>query len=61
MRKIFLQMKTPRNLQEYFAKKDAEMEQLKKLKQQIELLEQVRKLEKLAIGLTLVAEAVQRK
>jgi len=54
-------MKTPRNLQEYFAKKDAEMEQLKKLKQQIELLEQVRKLEKLAIGLTLVAEAVQRK
>ena len=54
-------MKTPRNLQEYFAKQDAEMEQLKKLKQQIELLEQVRKLEKLAIGLTLVAEAVQRK
>lgn len=54
-------MKTPRNLQEYFEKQDAEMEQLKKLKQQIELLEQVRKLEKLAIGLTLVAEAVQRK
>jgi hypothetical protein len=54
-------MKTPRNLQEYFAKQDSEMEQLKKLKQQIELLEQVRKLEKLAIGLTLVAEAVHGK
>lgn len=54
-------MKTPRNLQEYFAKQDSEMEQLKKLKQQIELLEQVRKLDKLAIGLTLVAEAVHGK
>ena len=54
-------MKTPRNLQEYFEKQDAEMEQLKKLKQQIELLEQVRRIEKLAIGPTLVAEAVQKK
>lgn len=54
-------MKTPRNLQEYFEKQDAEMDQLRKLKQQIELLEQVRRLEKLAIGLTLVAEAVQKK
>ena len=51
-------MKTPRNLQEYFAKQDGEMEKLRTLKAHIELLENLQRLEKLVIGLDLIGEAV---
>ena len=54
-------MKTPRNLQEYFAKQDGEMEKLRTLKAHIELLENLQRLEKLVIGLDLIGEAVHGK
>tara|TARA_R110000868_G_scaffold161183_3_gene391189 strand:+ start:8737 stop:8916 length:180 start_codon:yes stop_codon:yes gene_type:complete len=54
-------MKTPRNLQEYFAKQDAEMEKLLELKAAIELLQNVQRVEKLMLGLEMVKEAVHGK
>ena len=54
-------MKTPRNLQEYFAKQDAEMEKLIELKEAIELLQDVQRVEKLMLGLEMVKEAVHGK
>lgn len=54
-------MKTPRNLQEYFANQEAEMKKLIELKEAIELLESIQRVEKLIVGLEMVKEAVHGK
>ena len=52
-------MKTPTNLHEYLEKEKKERNALKKLKEQIEMYENLKRLENLVLGLDLIQEAVQ--